>query len=144
MDLSGNWKRVSAVGTAADGIVTKPWGDDPVGFLTYTNDGRMWGLISSSGRKRLSGDWASAPADERAEAFTSSFAYTGRYTVHGDDVVHFVEAATIENMVNTEVVRFFAFEGGRLILRTPPISYGSVQQTFEIVWKRLPPEGPVE
>jgi len=65
MDLAGSWKLVSAVGTAADSTITKPWGDDPVGFLTYTEDGRMWGLISSSGRKRLSGDWASAPADER-------------------------------------------------------------------------------
>jgi len=143
MDLVGNWKLVSAVGATADGEISKPWGDHPVGFITYTEDGRMWGLISSSGRKRLSGDWASAPAEERAEAFTSSFAYTGRYTMHGDHVVHFVEAATIENMVNTELVRFFTFEDSRLVLRTPPISYRGVQLTFEIVWERLPQETPV-
>lgn len=138
MDLVGNWKLVSAVCTAAGGEVTKPWGDHPVGLITYTPEGRMLTIVSESGRKPLSGDWASAPAGERAEAFTKSFAYGGRYSVHGDRVVHYVEAATVQNWVNTEQVRFFAFEGGRLILRTPPISYGGQQQTFEIVWERLP------
>ena len=144
MDLAGNWKLVSAVSATAEGVVTRPYGDHPAGFITYTSDGRIWAIIAEDGRKLLSGDWVSAPASERAEAFAACLAYTGRYAVSGDQLVHHIEAATVENFVNTEQVRFFALQGDRLTLRTPPLSYKGVRQIFEVVWERLPAEGPLE
>jgi hypothetical protein len=144
MDLAGSWKLVSAVCATAEGVATRPYGDHPVGFITYTNDGRIWAIIAEGDRHPLSGDWVSAPASERAAAFAACLAYTGRYTVSGDQVVHHIEAATVENWVHTEQVRFFALEGDRLTLRTPPLPFRGARQIFEVVWERLPAEAPLE
>jgi hypothetical protein len=131
---------MSAVCATNEGVITHPYGDHPVGFITYTSDGRIWAIIAEGERKLLTGDWVSAPANERAEAFAACLAYTGRYTVSGDRVVHHIEAATVENWVHTEQVRFFALKGDRLTLRTPPLPFRGARQTFEVVWERLPPE----
>ena len=48
------------------------------------------------------------------------FAYAGRYTFAGDRVTHRVEAASVQNWVNTDLVRTVKFQGNRLIIRTPP------------------------
>ena len=143
MDLAGSWKLVSAVCATAEGVATRPNGDHPVGFITYTCDGRIWAIIADGERKRLSGDWVSAAPIEHADAFDACLAYTGRYTVSGDQVVHHIEVATVENWVNTEQVRFFELQGDRLTLRTPPLPFRGVRQIFEVVWERLPAEAPV-
>ena len=72
--LVGTWKLVSASSTDAAGAqIEPPYGTDPVGFLTYTQDGRVTALISYGGRKPLSMA-AKPPAllEEQAEAFKSS------------------------------------------------------------------------
>lgn len=66
----------------------------------------MMAIITTDGRKPLTGDWISAPAEERAEAFATGIAYAGRYTFSGDKVTHHVEAASSQNFVNTDFVRF--------------------------------------
>ena len=52
--LLGTWRLVSASSTDPSGAQTEPrYGINPVGFLTYTGDGRVTALISYSGRKQL-------------------------------------------------------------------------------------------
>ena len=95
-------------------------------------------IISFSGRKLLSGaDRIASPVAERAEAFTTSFAYAGRYALTGDKVIHRVEVASVENWLNTDLVRIAKFDGNRLRLQTPPLSVGGVIQTSELVWERI-------
>ena len=93
----GSWRLVSASATTADGGRNEaPFGTRPTGALTYTAEGRMILIISYSGRKPLSGaDRIASPVAERAEAFTTSFAYAGRYTLTGDKVIHHVEVASV-------------------------------------------------
>ena len=53
--LVGTWKLVSASSTTSTGERSEtPYGLSPVGFLTYTEDGRVTALISYGGRKSLS------------------------------------------------------------------------------------------
>ena len=53
--LVGTWKLVSASSTTSTGERSEtPYGLNPVGFLTYTEDGRVAALISYGGRKPLS------------------------------------------------------------------------------------------
>ena len=83
-DLLGTWKLVSATHTTDKGDVKDAFGPNPIGFITYTTDGRMMAIITYSGRKPLSvPDHVAAPADERAEAFASMIAYAGRYSLAG-------------------------------------------------------------
>src|SRR5216683_6603580 len=99
--LIGTWKLLSATETTAQGAINeKAFGPSPIGFLTYTTDGRVMAIITYGGRKALSiNDRVSAAVEERAEAFATMFAYAGRYTLSGDKVVHHVEAASVPNWV---------------------------------------------
>jgi hypothetical protein len=137
--LVGTWKLVSASSTTEGGRMNNAvFGENPTGFITYTADGRMMAIISDGGRKPLSvSDRIAAATEERAKAFSSFVAYAGRYTFAGDKVIHHVEAASIQNWVNTDLVRAARFEGDRLILKTPPTSRGGIQQSIELVWQRL-------
>ena len=138
--LAGTWKLVSVSSSTASGERNDtPFGPSPAGFLTYTQDGRMTAMISYGGRKRLSSsDARSAPAEEQAEAFRTFVAYAGRYTLDGDKVIHHVEISSIQNWVDTDLIRSIRFEGERIVLVAPPTSVDGKIQTFELIWQRLP------
>ena len=138
--LVGTWKLISASSSTASGERNDtPFGPSPAGFLTYTQDGRVTAMISYGGRKRLSSsDSLSAPADEQAEAFRTFIAYAGRYALDGDRVIHHVEISSIQDWVDTDLIRSIKFEGERIVLATPPSLDGGKIQTFELIWQRLP------
>ena len=138
-NLVGTWKLVSASTSTAKGEKdNNPYGQNPVGFLTYTADGRMSVLITDDARKPLSvADRVAAPAEERAAAFATLLAYAGRYTLNGNKVIHHVEAASIPNWVGTDFVRTLDFQGEQLILRTSPTALAGKTITAELVWRRV-------
>jgi hypothetical protein len=134
----GTWRLVSASALTADGrLIADPFGSNPTGVINYTPDGRMTAIISHGGRTPLSGDRISSPASERAQAFATFFAYAGRYSVNGDKVIHHVEISSVQNWVNTDMVRLVTFGDDRITLRTPPISVGGTNQTTDLVWERV-------
>lgn len=137
--LVGTWKLVSATETTKEGESRDAFGRDPTGFLTYTSDGRMIGMISHGDRKPLSvPDYVGAPPAERAEAFATFLAYAGTYKLEGDRVIHHVEASWLENSVGTEQVRdIVKLEGDQLLLRTPPYLKGGKMVTAELLWQRV-------
>jgi hypothetical protein len=141
--LVGTWKLLSASTKTSSGERDEaPYGVDPVGFLTYTADGRVTALISYGGRKRLSalsvGDGSQAQIEEQAEAFKTFLAYAGRYTLTGDEVIHHVEISSIQNYVDKDLVRAVKFEDDRITLVTPPTSVNGKIQTVELIWQRMP------
>lgn len=135
----GTWKLVSVTATTDKGVVDKAaLGQNPSGLLTYTADGRMMAIISDDGRKPLSvADRVSAPAEERAQAYSTFMAYAGRYTYTCDKVVHHIEVASLQNWVSTDQTRFVTLQGDRLIVRNTPQLRGAVLVTLESVWERL-------
>jgi hypothetical protein len=140
--LVGTWKLVSATMTTEKGEVIDAYGRNPTGFLTYTPDGRMMAIISNGGRKPMSA--TPVPVQEKAEAFDTFLAYAGRYTVTGDRVIHHVEAAWLQNLVNTEQIRIIVkLQGNRVTLRTPPLVLGTngLRLSYgEVVWERMEPD----
>jgi hypothetical protein len=115
--LVGTWKLESATITTDKGAIRNAWGAHPIGFLTYTEDGRMSAILTLDDRKPLSvSDFISAPANERAEAFSTMTAYAGRYTFSGKEVVHHVEAASIPNDVGSDLKRSVTLDDDRLVL----------------------------
>jgi Lipocalin-like domain len=138
--LVGTWKLVSVSSSTSAGERNEtPYGASPVGFLTYTQEGRVTAMISYDGRKPLSnGDRSLATVEEQAQAFKTFIAYAGRYTLSGDKVTHHVEISSFQNYVNTDLVRNIRFQGDRIILTTPPASVNGKIQTLELTWQRLP------
>ncbi len=134
--LVGTWKLVSASTTTPTGERSgTPYGLNPMGFLTYTDEGRIAAMISHDGRKALFSGGGSL--EEQAEAFKTFFGYAGRYTVSGDKVTHHVEISSIENYVGRDLVRYFKFQGDRLTLVTPPTPVNGKTLIFELIWERL-------
>lgn len=137
--LLGTWRLVSASSTDASGAqLEPPYGVNPAGFLSYTEDGRVTALISYSGRKPLSvGAKGAALMEEQAEAFKTFLAYGGRYRLAGDKVIHSIEISSIQNYVNKELVRSIEFQGNRIVLLTPPTRVNGKIQIVALVWERL-------
>lgn len=107
-------------------------------MLTYTSDGKMMLILTYGERKPLtSGDRRAASVAERAEAYATSFAYGGHFSITDNKIVHHVEISTVENWVDTDLVRQARFEGAKLILTTPTLSVGGKQQITELVWERM-------
>jgi hypothetical protein len=138
--LVGTWKLVSAASTTSKGEPgAPPFGLNPVGFLTYTGDGRVTVLISNGGRKPLSGAAGTLAQEEQAEAFRTFFAYAGRYTFRGDKVTHHLEISSIQNYVDRDLFRSVKFQGDQIILVAPPTPVNGKVQIVELTWQRLSP-----
>jgi len=134
----GTWRLIAASASSGSVRNDAPYGPTPTGLITYTSDGRVMAIICHSGRKPLaSGDRISASTDERAEAFATSFSYAGRYSLSGDKITHRVEIASVQNWVNTDLIRLVGLDGNRIILTTPPISVGGEIRTTKLVWERV-------
>ena len=137
-DLVGTWKLVSALSTRPNGERVNYYGEHPVGFLTYTDDGRMTAVLGDGDRKQLSDeDRQSTSAEERSEAFSTFNAYAGSYTFQGDRVIHHVEVALFQNWVKTDQIRYVKLQGDRLTLRTNPMKHRGEQRVQELVWERV-------
>jgi hypothetical protein len=134
----GTWRLVTASALSGNIRNDAPFGPAPSGLITYTSDGRVMAIICHSGRKPLvTGDRISASTDERAEAFATSFSYAGRYSVLGNKISHHVEIASVQNWVNTDLVRLVRIDENKIILTTPPISVGGEIRITELVWERV-------
>ena len=120
--LVGGWRLVSWENRAADGQINYPMGTDPIGYLLYTADDRFSITISRRGRTGFAaGDLLSGTTEEQARAVEGFVAYAGRYSFHGDRVVHHVELSLFPNWVGTDQERSVKRTGDRLTLSASPL-----------------------
>ncbi len=143
--LLGTWKLISITAIFPDGNVDKEaFGANPIGYITYTIEGKMMVIFSKGDRTLLSGNSASpltaaihqVPIEERSQALSTFNSYAGSYTFDGNKVIHHVEIASIPNRVGKNLTRNFKLDGNRVTLTTPP-SKSDDAQKFELVWERV-------
>ncbi|HVB98337.1 MAG TPA: lipocalin-like domain-containing protein [Candidatus Dormibacteraeota bacterium] len=138
--IVGTWKLVAVKSTTLKGVVNpNAFGKGPTGFATFTRTGRVSIIMSNADRKLLSvPDRVAAPMKERARAFATCIAYAGTYTVKGDTVILHIQAATMQNWVNTNNYRHLQWDGpNRLSLTTRITLKGGVRQHIETTWVRV-------
>ena len=86
----GTWKLQSLVFEAiATGQRSSPFGDNPVGYISYSPDSRMYaiGVVEHRPKPR-----DLFPTDqEKAKLQESMFAYAGTYMGDGEKVIHHVD-----------------------------------------------------
>jgi hypothetical protein len=132
--IIGTWKLVSVMYEDQETKALAPiMGDNPRGFQIATKDGRWLALATPSGRKTPETD------AERAQAFRTMIAYSGRYRVEGSTITTKVEAAWNESWVGGEQVRHIRFEGDKLFIESPPMPhpnmFGKTVRVI-VVWQR--------
>jgi Lipocalin-like domain len=138
--LVGAWRLVSWENQAADGQVTYPMGTDPIGYVLYAAAGHFSVTISRRGRAGFAADdLLSGAAEEKARAMEGFVAYAGRYTFHGDRVIHHVELSLFPNWVGSDQERWVELVGDRLILSASPLLLAGEQQVPRLVWERVDP-----
>jgi hypothetical protein len=139
-NVVGVWRLIAYTAVDPDsGAVIEPFGSAPQGVLHYTAGGRMSAVLSAGDRKRFSaGNRINAPVAERAEAFSTSTAYAGTYTLEGDRVTHHVEIATNPDWVGGDQLRYPKVEGNRLTITTPPLPTrpDGKLRVSTLVWER--------
>lgn len=146
-DFVGTWRLREYSFVYDDGTVEHPWGTAVRGYLLYSAEGYMSGNLSPAR------DWPSRRA-RLAMAFKEHsgvdalrlarragrrdyIAYSGRYTVEGDTVIHHVEVSLFPNWVGRPEVRYYEFAGNMLTLRTGPLREGRRTFVAQLVWDRI-------
>lgn len=132
--IIGVWKLVSVMYEDQETKALTPiMGDNPRGYQIATPDGRWLALATPAGRTAPTTD------DERAQAFRTMIAYSGRYSVNGATITTKVDAAWNESWVGGEQVRHIRFEGDKLFIESPPMPhpnmYGKTVRVI-VVWQR--------
>jgi hypothetical protein len=135
----GTWRLADYEYRRSDGERLWPFGQSPVGVISYTGDGFMSVQIMDSERPIfVGGNRWSATLAEMAAAFESYLAYFGSYEVNCGEgcVTHHIQGSLFPEYTGTDQIRYFEFEEDRLILRTPPLPAGDQTITGRLVWKR--------
>ncbi|HLG86542.1 MAG TPA: lipocalin-like domain-containing protein [Alphaproteobacteria bacterium] len=134
----GTWRLVSWTIPDEGGVPRHPLGSDAKGLLSYAPDGYMFAALMASGRPRfLGGDPLGGTAEECRAATHGYHTYCGRYRLEKDAVVHTVELSLFPNLIGQEQVRYYRFDGDRLLLSTPPLLRNGLSGVAQLVWERV-------
>jgi hypothetical protein len=107
--LVGVWKLLSFETEFKDGSPRRPtFGERPSGYIIFTGEGRMMAVIEAEGRK--------APSTEahRSALLQTLSAYSGTYSVDGDQWTTTVDVAWNPVWKGTQQVRTYVLAGDRL------------------------------
>ena len=135
-ELLGTWKLKSYETTTGAGEKSEPYGEHPIGYLSYSADGRMQVIGTSSGRVV---PLDLAPTDEEQLALHATmFAYAGTYSADAGKVTHHVDISWNEVWTGTDQVRFYEVNGNTLTIRArviDPASGAEVQ--YVLAWEKV-------
>jgi len=125
---------------STDGTVTKAFGDDPVGRISYDDESRMAVQIMQANRPRLVSDdpFAAEPL-EVVTAWLGFISYAGRYEIDASEgvVTHHIEMCSFPNWIGSQQKRFFRFKDGLLELSTPPQLLRGEPTVSILLWERI-------
>ena len=134
----GVWKLVSCERKFKDGRVDYPYGETPVGRITYDKAGRMSAQLMRVGRRCTVPSGVSliagnASTEEIREAVNGFIAYFGRFDVDeaSNTVIHHVQACLVPSWVGTDLKRTYRFYSNRLALTA-----SLPDNSQELVWEK--------
>jgi hypothetical protein len=132
--LLGSWRLVTWESVHDDGSTSYPLGADAVGQLMYDDAGRLSAQLVRADQKRFeSDDWREAQPEEMIAAWPNYFGYFGTFTIDTDNdvVTHHIESGWFPNLVGTEQLRHYRFDGDQLVLDAD-----TAWDKVRIVWER--------
>jgi hypothetical protein len=134
----GTWKLRSYTRKDAEtGELSNPLGVHPVGYINYSPDGRMMGILVGDKRRVPSGI---IPTESEVIAlFKTMVAYAGTYTIDDNRITHNVDASWNEAWTGTQQTRFYKVDGSILTLTTAlsRSGLGAPMGVSTLVWERV-------
>lgn len=136
-ELIGHWTLVSFREQCADGTWADALGYGAKGSISYWDCGRMQVLIGAPSRPRFRGEWSTIPDRDKADCLDRMVAYSGRFTLAGDRVLHHVEVCWIPNWEGRDLVRLASLAApDQLLLKTEATGEGKARPMQEVLWQR--------
>ncbi len=138
-DVVGSWRLQRWVVEYPDGRAPQyPFGEDADGLLVYGADGWMSAFMSRRQRTPLSAPSArDASLASRAHAFEEILAYTGRWSMDGDELHHQVLLSLNPTLIGTRQVRTAQLHGNTMALQAVEADAGSgATRLHRIDWCR--------
>jgi hypothetical protein len=129
--LIGVWKLIS-IEVTVDGKILQPYGEQPIGRLTYDAAGRTSAHVMKPGRRSSVADPAAvarSTEEELRQIADGYVGYFGTFDIEANTVTHHIEACTLPAWTATDQKRQFEFAGNELALRFGP---------NKLVWQHLP------
>lgn len=133
----GVWRLIRCESRYKDGRIEYPYGEKPVGRITYDKAGRMSAQLMRPGRHAsvpsgvglVAGN---ATTDEIREAVDGFASYFGTFDVDESTktVIHHVQGCLVPTWVGTDLKRTYQFTANRLTLTATTTS------VRELVWER--------
>jgi Lipocalin-like domain len=132
--LVGTWRLVSCF---MEDVETKErkavWGERPNGYIILTPQ-RRWIVVQTSENRK-----APLTDEDRAAAFRSMLAYSGKYRTEGNKIIIKVDIAWDESWNGTEQIRYYKIDGDQLRIEAAPQPYahfgGRVLRGI-LIWQR--------
>jgi Lipocalin-like domain len=138
--LLGTWRLISYKARDSDGRVQYPLGESVSGLLVYDAGGNMSAHVMRRARPFFTAqDPACATDAELRAAFKDYGSYFGTYTIEQarQTVTHHVRGAWYPNWIGHDQIRYFKFEGNRLLLSTPPMMWDGQSLEYVLTWERI-------
>lgn len=136
--LLGTWKIVSMVSKSTTGEISYPFGQDPVGYITFTEDDFVFLTVTTSDRPNFQKpDRLGASLEEKARALDTCSAYSGTYSVEGELLFMNILCGSFPNWVGKVQKRICAFEGNKFIATTEPRISGGKEVIVTIIWEKV-------
>ncbi|HEV2335228.1 MAG TPA: lipocalin-like domain-containing protein, partial [Stellaceae bacterium] len=131
----GVWRLVGGYAIAQESSErVELFGNDPIGYAVFEPGGRM--MVIAAASDRIPG--VSTP--EMAQLFKSMVAYSGKWSIDSEKFVTEVDLASDPSWIGNAQVRYYAFDGQTLSLRTAPLEHPSFPGMKAIVyadWRKV-------
>ena len=137
--LVGVWAHDSYTVTDREGLAGFPYGQDPVGQLIYTEDGRMSAQMMRPDFALESIADVEAVTAVREMGLSAFFAYWGTYSVDegAATVTHHLTGCLYPDWVGADQVRNFRFDDeDTLVIWAELAGVGQPGDLYELTWKR--------
>ena len=133
----GVWKLLSCELKSSSGQLSYPYGEHPLGRISYDKAGRMSATLMRPGRPGSTSREAVSQLsrEDLLELIRGFVAYYGTFDVDESThtVIHHVQASSYPSNVGIDLKRSYEFSGNQLIL-TATMSNG----VMRLVWEREP------
>jgi len=137
----GMWKLVACDAYRRNGSILPIYGKNPVGRLFYDVEGNMSVHIMKAGRpKFISDNKFRATLQEMRAAYEGYEAYFSTYEFNKEKgiITHHLIGGLFPNWTDSDQIRYYRFDGIKLILSTEPLDSKPIDNTIvKLVWEKL-------
>ena len=125
-ELVGTFELVALESRRSDGVITHPYGEQPIGMFMFDSSGRYSVQLADPDRRRDQSGYV---------------AMFGNYVVDDDRRTFILTpyGAADPHLIGTEVLRHVTFDGELAIFNTPTAHVDGLDVTTYITWRRVTP-----